>query len=275
MEPSTPLDHLGRTALAVAAMRARETIEPEPLFRDPLAQVFLDSVPGERPDRDAVDAPSPAVQALAFGALVRTRFFDDYLISATQRGGRQVALLAAGLDSRAFRLSWPDGVRLFEIDRPGVLAFKDQALRGHPARPHCARQTVAADLTGDWPGALREAGFDRSEPTTWLAEGVLAYLTAEQAGGLLTAIGEQSAPGSRLAFEDHGVGDGRVATEGAAIPEVARIAALWKGGLGTGTVDWLGRNGWRVTVEPMPDVAESYGREYPGLTGTLITAVRP
>jgi methyltransferase (TIGR00027 family) len=278
-QPDRTLDELGQTALAIAYMRARESARPDPLFDDPLAQAFLDAVPGATPatpedGSDPVAALAPVIQALMFGALIRTRFFDDYLVAATSAGSRQVVLLAAGLDARAFRLDWPAGTRVFEVDRAPVLAFKDQVLAGQQARPLCERVAVSADLTGDWPAALTGAGFDPGTPTTWLTEGVLSYLTAEQATALLTAIGEQSAPGSRLAFEHYRLRPGSVLDRAGALPEMAMYAGLWKGGLGNDTPDWLQRHGWRVAVEAVSALAASYGRPDPGAEGSLVAAVR-
>jgi hypothetical protein len=105
--------------------------------------------------------------------VIRTRFFDDYLTAAIAARCHQVVLLAAGLDTRALRLAWPAGTRVFEIDLPGVLSFKDSVLAAQGAVPRCERIKVPADLCTDWTAALAEAGFDRSTPAAWLAEGLL------------------------------------------------------------------------------------------------------
>jgi methyltransferase (TIGR00027 family) len=104
-------------------------------------------------------------------AVVRTRVFDDFLMDACVRGCRQVVLVAAGLDTRAFRLSWPAGVSLFEIDLPAVLAFKEQVLTSTDAAPRCHRVAVPADLREDWSSQLVTAGFQPATPTVLLLEG--------------------------------------------------------------------------------------------------------
>jgi methyltransferase (TIGR00027 family) len=191
-------------------------------------------------------------QLLALHVVVRTRFYDDYLLAA---GCRQVVLLAAGLDARAFRLPWPAGTRVFELDLPEVLAVKDRVLAAQAARPACARTAVAVDLREDWPSALLAAGFEPAEPTAWLIEGLLVYLTAEQAAALLTTVRALSAAGSRLA------------TEGTGVAQVARtrqgVTALWRGGLDD-PPGWLARHGWRAEVHGFADLAATYGGPLPG-----------
>jgi len=125
---------------------------------------------------------------------VRTRYFDDFLTAACREGCGQVVALAAGLDTRAYRLDWSPGVRLFEIDQPNVLAFKSEVLDSLGATAARTRYTVGVNLEDDWPAALREAGFDPSVPTAWLAEGLLMYLPAEAETQLYAGIHDLSAP---------------------------------------------------------------------------------
>ncbi len=132
---------------------------------------------------------------------VRTRFFDDFFSSATNAGIRQTVILAAGLDSRAFRLPWPSGTTVFEVDQPQVIDFKTATLSGLGAQPTADRRTVAVDLREDWPAALGEAGFDPSQRTAWIAEGLLGYLPAEAQDRLLDQITALSVSGSRFATE--------------------------------------------------------------------------
>jgi methyltransferase (TIGR00027 family) len=208
-------------------------------------------------------------------AVIRTRFFDDYLLAACTAGCRQVVLLAAGLDTRAFRLGWPDGVHVFEVDLPDVQAFKERVLAGQAATPQCARSVVEADLTGgDWPASLGAAGFDSSARCAWLPEGLLIYLTAPQAAGLLAAVGQNSAPGSRLAFE-HSSGGSVVLREARAVPGMQEFTSLWRGGLGEEPSRWLARHGWRASFHDGAAAAAAYGRADPDYAGGgFISAVR-
>jgi methyltransferase (TIGR00027 family) len=186
-----------------------------------------------------------------------------------------VVLLAAGLDTRAFRLAWPDGVRLFELDLPEVLAFKEQVLAGRHAGARCQRAVLPADLRQDWPAALAAAGFQPAQPTAWLAEGLLVYLSAEQAAGLLAAVGELSAPTSRLAFEHGDVAAASLLARARAIPAMDPFTSLWKGGLGADAPDWLARRGWQVRLHDRAALAAAYGRAAPASSGGgFLTAVR-
>lgn len=233
----------------------------------------------------SVDAEVPATRRDAFyrglfqHIVLRTRFFDDYLIEATaEHALRQVVILAAGLDTRAHRLPWPDGVRLYEVDLPEVLAFKQRVLNEQQARPRCARTALAADLRTDWPTPLRAAGFVPDEPTAWLIEGLLVYLSAEEAAQLLRTVGEQSAPGSRLTFS--GAADfrnGPLMAAGRALPSMRKVSALWKGGLDEPADTWLARHGWQPRTYSRKAVASSYGRPLGGGSasgGAFIVAVR-
>jgi methyltransferase (TIGR00027 family) len=250
------LDDLGRTALGGARIRSAESARTDRLFDDPLAAVLVaaaepDAVPDE--ESGAVGA------AFAAGMVVRTRLLDDVAASA---GCRQVVLLGAGLDTRAFRLDWPPGTRVFELDRPAVVAFKERVLAG--AVPRCDRTSVPVDLAGPWAVALLAAGFAAEVPTVWLPEGLLTYLSAEEAERLFETVTALSAPGSRLAFE-HG---GSVLPRARALPGLARYARLWKGGLGERTRDRLEERGWRTELRS----GEHLGR---GSDVGVLVATRP
>lgn len=251
------LPAVSRTAVGVARVRAAESARADRLFDDPYAAAFVAALAGAVPDR----ATSAAARALGARFVahvaVRTRFYDEYLLGATDAGVRQVVLLAAGLDARAFRLSWPDGVRLFELDLPAVLAAKQRVLDDLPARPAGVRVPVAVDLRGDWPAALAAAGFDAGRPTAWLAEGLLVYLTAEDAAALLGAVGDCSAPGSRLACER---GDTAAALTAGGRVSGHDAVALWRGGLGAETGRALAERGWQVSDYDAAAVAAGYGR---------------
>ncbi len=251
---------VGRTALSVARVRARESARPDALFSDPYARAFLEALARAAHDEPITSSSPPSIRAtLALQVVVRTRFYDEYLLAAAGHGCRQVVLLAAGLDTRAFRLAWPDGVRLFELDLPGVLTFKDAVLAEQGAAPRCKRTSLAVDLRADWPALLIAAGFDPAQPTAWLAEGLLIYLPADQAAGILTAVGDLCAPGSRLALE-RGNTHAALIAQAQAAPEADRISPLWQGGLGQDAADWLADHGWQPEVHDIATLATAYGR---------------
>jgi methyltransferase (TIGR00027 family) len=278
--PDQPLTGVGRTALGMAMVRAGEARRVERLFDDPFAEAFLAAAPeafrAERQARAAGDDP----RGLALGtmfyvhAVLRTRFYDDYLRTAATTGCRQVVLLAAGLDSRGYRLDWPPGTRLFELDLPEVLAFKAATLAELSALPRCERITVPVDLRDDWVSTLTRSGFDPATPTAWLAEGLLIYLSAEEAGRLFTGISDLSAPGSRLSLE-HGNTSSALLTEARAAPSMIPYTTLWKGGLAQDTTAWLQRHGWSTDLHGIAEVATRYGRDVPATsTSGFLIAVR-
>ena len=123
--------------------------------------------------------PGTSEDETAFPRLygVQTRFFDDFFSSAGEAGIRQAVIVAAGLDSRAYRLEWPDGTTVFEVDLPKVLEFKARVLGERGATPKARRIEVAADLRTDWPTPLKAAGFDPHGASAWSVEGILPYLT--------------------------------------------------------------------------------------------------
>ncbi|MBD0689606.1 SAM-dependent methyltransferase [Streptomyces sp. CBMA123] len=260
---------VSRTALGVARVRAHESVRPDPLFTDPYAAGFVEAagMPTGAPDRRPV---SGLAAGLVVHIRLRTRFYDDRLPAA---GADQVVLLAAGLDTRAYRLDWPAGTRLWELDLPPVLEFKQRVLDSADAVPTCERDALPGDLLDPgWPRRLVEAGFDPQRPTVWLAEGLVVYLSAEQAAGLLTAVGSLSAPGSRLLMER-----GRDVSRTPRDPALAHVIELWQGGLGPDTEQWLNAHGWDARTTSLAEVGNGYGRPLPegaGLESGFIEAVR-
>jgi methyltransferase (TIGR00027 family) len=128
-------------------------------------------------------------------------YFDAFFADAAAAGIRQAVILASGLDARAYRLNWPAGMTVYEIDQPEVIAFKTTTLDGLGAEPKTELRTVAIDLREDWPTALKDAGFDSAQPSAWIAEGLFGYLPPEAQDRLLDAVTELGAPGSQLGSE--------------------------------------------------------------------------
>lgn len=236
---------VSRTAIGVARLRALESQRPDRLFNDPYAAAFA----GGNTEADSVFRVHVAV---------RTRFYDDYLLTSP---ARQVVLVAAGLDTRAFRLPWPADVRLFELDLPDLLAYKEKVLTSQRAAARCDRTLVPVDLREDWPPALIAAGFQPERPTAWLIEGLLVYLSAEDAAKVLTRVTGLSAPGSQISCEhrDQARDPGKERSS----ERMRRLTSMWQGGLGTQTASWLGDRGWQVRTYNGEELAESYGRAEP------------
>jgi methyltransferase (TIGR00027 family) len=202
---------VGSTALFVAAARALEAQKPDPLAVDPFAEIFCRAVGGQWADvLDGVEDEGPTYSRLRsdFGEFfvnfqgARTKYFDAYFNQAAQAGVRQIVLLAAGLDSRAYRRPWPDGTVVFELDQPRVLEFKREVLARHGDVPTAERREIAVDLREDWSRALRDHGFDPSKPSAWVVEGLLIYLPAAAQEQLFSGIDELASSGSWLAVEE-------------------------------------------------------------------------
>jgi methyltransferase (TIGR00027 family) len=191
---ATPKMNLASTARWTASVRALESACKDRLFDDPCATALA----GEEGQRWLAQRSPDSVLPI----VLRTRYFDDFLQRITQESGlRQVVLMAAGLDTRALRLAWPEGTRLFEIDQPEVLAMKETVLQAAGASPACERHAIPADLTGPWQDRLIKAGFDPGQPSGWLLEGFLFYLPDESGQRLLDELNPLAAPGSWLGFD--------------------------------------------------------------------------
>ena len=201
---------VGATATMVAAARALASGDPDGLIDDPYAaplvravgiDFFTRMLDGELDMSQFPDATPERAQAMVDSIAARTKFFDDYFAASSAAGMRQVVILASGLDSRAYRLTWPDHTVIYELDQPDVIAFKSGTLAELGAQPVAVRRPIGIDLREDWPAALRAAGFDPGTPTAWVAEGLLIYLPPEAQDRLLDQISELSAPGSRMGAE--------------------------------------------------------------------------
>jgi methyltransferase (TIGR00027 family) len=236
------------TALWVAARRAIESEREDALFHDPFARTLAGeegfAVLARARTATTVDPPTIPV---------RTHFFDERIT----RGPHQVVLLAAGMDARAFRLAWPEGTRLFEVDQPQVLALKSQRLGG--ARPACARVEVAIDLRDDWPAALEASGFDRRSPTSWLVEGLLPYLDETSVHALFARIDALAATGSVLFADVLGRTMMAAAPLQRVMAFVRELGAPWT--FGTDQPEaLLAPLGWDVTAHDLGAYATSLGR---------------
>jgi methyltransferase (TIGR00027 family) len=225
---------VGSTAVMVAAARAVETEQPDALIRDPYAKLLVTSAnagvlweamldPAVAAKVEELDAETAAIVRHMRGyQAVRTNFFDNYFADAVSAGIRQVVILASGLDSRAYRLGWPAGTTVYEIDQPQVLDYKSTTLAENGVTPSADRRAVPIDLRQDWPAALRAEGFDPAARTAWLAEGLLMYLPGEAQDRLFTLVGELSPAGSRVAAETAASHADERGADAAALPEGRR-----------------------------------------------------
>jgi methyltransferase (TIGR00027 family) len=281
---------VGATATMVAAARALATRAPEPLITDPFAEPLVRAVgiefftkilDGEIPLAESDD--SRVIDLLA----VRTKFFDEFFLDAAAAGIRQAVILASGLDSRAYRLPWPSGTVVFEIDQQTVIDFKTGAMSALGATSGAEHRPVAVDLREDWPAVLRANGFDETRPTAWSAEGLLAYLPPEAQDRLFDEITALSAKGSRVGTEYHPEGAAAIAERNRVMAQQWKdrgfdldLAALMYQGERNPASEYLAGHGWRVATQTRKQLFAAYGREMPtdassALRKTIaVTAIR-
>jgi methyltransferase (TIGR00027 family) len=292
---------VGATAVMVALARAAETASADPLIRDQFAEPLV-STPELEAVREQVaawwagpeedDDPDATVdsQNMIDYQAVRTHFFDAYFADATGAGIRQIVILAAGLDSRAYRLAWPDETVVYEIDLPKVLQYKAETLAGHGATPIADRRPVPVDLRHDWPQALRDAGFEAARPTAWLAEGLLPFLPAAAQEAMFASIDKLSGSGSRVAVEIFGVDEEkrREAKEKWAQLRAKREARgqdtsfnpfdLWFDDEGRpDCADWFAAHGWSTQTMSAREEALRLGRapQSEDRPNSFVTATKP
>lgn len=282
-------ESVGSTALGVAAARAAETESADPLIRDPFARAFLDAA-GDgmwsltSDPRLSAKLADVAPELLAHTRVmvdfmaVRTAWYDEIFLAATSAGVRQVVILAAGLDARTWRLPWPDGTTVFELDQAKVLEFKSGTLASRGAQPKATLVNVAVDLRHDWPKVLQEAGFDATRPTMWSAEGLLRYLPAAAQDLLIARIDSLSPAGTWLATNlpaARAVEPGLLARQRAQsqrfrtaaarvlAAEIPDVDDLWYPEQRTDLTRWLGKHGWHASSIGMAELLAKYGRPVP------------
>jgi methyltransferase (TIGR00027 family) len=278
MDSST--NPIAPTSRWMAAARARESERADRLFNDPLAAA-LAGPEGfawlERMESTA-RSDSPGLYPV-----IRTRFFDDFLLDACRRSGvRQVVLAAAGLDTRAYRLDWPHQVRLYEMDLPEVLDAKEEVIEAAGARESCERHTVRVDLSQEtWPKALLDDGYRPEKPSVWLIEGLLFYLTKAAVHRLLEKVGTLTASGSLLGLDlmNRGLFFSPVAW-----PMQAALARRGAPGrFGTNDPETLmAHHGWEADVTQPGEEGANFGRwprpmaprEVPGLPRSFLVKAR-
>jgi methyltransferase (TIGR00027 family) len=290
---------VGATATMVAAARAAATRRPYPVIDDPFAEPLVRAVGLDVFNRVACAELDFAdlTEGVALGRMVdtfaaRARYFDEYFADATAAGLRQVVIVASGLDARPYRLSWPAGTTVYEIDQPEVIEFKTSTLSKIGAAPATEHRTVGIDLREDWPAALQQAGFDAARPTAWLAEGVLiGFLPPDAEVRLMDEVISLSATGSWLAA-DYGtiVGSSGEAREKARLMTEGwrrqgldmNVAGLTYSGHHTDVAAHLEAHGWEIGRSKLTDLVVAAGLpelteadlQAPGARINFVRAVR-
>jgi methyltransferase (TIGR00027 family) len=268
---------VGATATGVAVGRALATRTATPLINDPFAEplvravgvdFFTRVVSGELDPVEVDDGALFGLSRMTDMMAVRTKFFDDFFVSAMDSGIRQAVILASGLDARAYRLPWPAGTTVYEIDQPQVIEFKTKTLADLGAAPTAERRAVAIDLRHDWPAALRQAGFDPTQPTAWSAEGLLAFLPSDAQDRLLDNVTGLSAPGSRVASENMSDTGMETRMQNRMHEAVERwrkhgfdveMTDLWYLGGRNDVAEYLDGHGWKTTPTNVADLYAASG----------------
>jgi methyltransferase (TIGR00027 family) len=283
-------ESVGATALGVASARAAETERADPLIKDPFAATFIEAA-GAGTQTMFSNSPLPPEvieeipelpawrHAMIDYMACRTAFFDDEFLAAANRGVRQVVILAAGLDARGWRLSWPADTTIYELDQPKVLEFKSSTLQKQGARPTSKHVNVPVDLRHDWPTALQTAGFVPGEPSAWSAEGLMPYLPAQAQNMLFERVHALTAPGSSIAVEAVGrdfLDPNRLARRRerlqryrAALEKFNQLPPrnvedLWYLEHRPDVGAWLQSHGWEVSVSTSAELMAHYHRSVPG-----------
>lgn len=240
------------TGLLVAAIRARESTREDRLFTDP----FTDKLAGAAGHQILDAALATSGERTTMQIVVRTRFWDDALLDAAS-SCRQIVVVAAGMDARAYRLTWPAGTTVFELDQPSVIAAKNAVLAED--NPQCTRVPIGVDLADNWPAALRAAGFDAGAPTAWLIEGLLQYLDEDAVHRLVERIDALAAPGSVLCYD----------VVGKSLLEAPFMAGLLKSMADNGAPWLFGTDdpaelvpGWSAVVTDVAEPGNQWGRWY-------------
>ncbi|OBJ11829.1 SAM-dependent methyltransferase [Mycobacterium sp. 1165196.3] len=266
---------VGATATAVAAQRAIASSPPDASLNDPWADPLVRAVGIDSfiklldNQLDRSDDPLLNRQAVKEQITVRTRFFDDFFVQATESGIKQAVILASGLDTRAYRLPWPAGTVVYEIDQPEVIEFKTRTLGELGATPSAERRTVSIDLREDWPSALTAAGFDPAQPTAWSAEGLLVYLPPEAQDRLFDNIAAVSAPGSRIATEHLDLRSipsdwaQKLTERSRRIGSSINLAELFYTGERNTAAEYLGARGWDVDIRTTEQAFAAHGFAVP------------
>jgi methyltransferase (TIGR00027 family) len=177
-----PIENVSDTARWVAVYRAIETARPDAIFRDP----FAARLAGERGQQIVRELKRG--RQMAWAMVVRTAVLDEMILDRVRHGGVDTVInLAAGLDTRAWRLDLPRSLRWFDVDLPEMVAYKAAAMRDE--RPACQYEAIAVDLTNDAARAevLRRTG-GVARTALVITEGLLIYLGDEKVASLGRAL---------------------------------------------------------------------------------------
>ena len=254
MSEKQAIENVSDTALWVAMYRAMETDRPDAHFRDPLARKLA----GER--GAAILAGLPDGKSAAWAMIVRTSVFDDMILKAVRERGVKVVLnLAAGLDTRPYRLDLPADLEWIEVDYPQMIDYK--VARIGAEKPCCKLERVKMDLA-DLPA--RREFFDKldasGKPTLVITEGLLIYLTEDAVVSLADDLFARKSYKFWL-------------FDWASPALLKMLAKRWKDSLKAAEfkfalpngLEYFTSRGWKIAEERIPaEEARRLKREFPG-----------
>jgi methyltransferase (TIGR00027 family) len=240
------------TGLLVAAIRARESTREDRLFADP----FAAKLAGEAGRQLLAKAIAETGEQTTAQIIVRTRFWDEALLRAAHNA-KQVVILAAGMDARAYRLDWPNATTVYEMDQPEVTTAKNTLLADD--EPRCRRVALGIDLADDWPNALQSQGFNPNAPTVWLIEGLLQYLDESAVRALFERVDALSAPGSVLLYDIVGKTLLEARMLAPVLKSMADLGAPWRFGTDE-PAELVERHGWSAVVTDVAEPGNEWNR---------------
>ena len=249
------ITHVSDTALWVAAFRARETARPDAIFRDHLAARLA----GERGEH--ILESIPHTEAMAFALAIRTVAIDRLVQETIALGVDTVINIAAGMDTRPYRLALPQHLRWIEIDYPHVLEYKEAQLKDE--RPNCQLERIPADLADA--SQRRKLFADlgaRTKNATIITEGFIAYLKNDDAAAISHDL--FGIPSFRYWIQDFYQGKKRNSRHSREIAKHLENAP-WQFTV-SNPVEWFSEHGWKVHQKLfVMDEADRVGRDFPPL----------
>jgi len=251
MDPVS-IEHVSDTSLWVAWYRAQETERPDAAFRDP----FAARLAGER--GRALAEAMPSAKQLAFAMVIRTVAVDRLIERTVALGVDLVLNLGAGLDARPYRMNLPAGLRWVEVDHESVIRYKNDQLQSDT--PSCTLERIACDLSRDDDrlSLLSRMGRE-SRKAVVVTEGLLPYLTQEQAGNLSRDL--VAVPSLRYWIQDYRQGKLRPPGEKRVLKKLARAPIRFDV---DDPLHFFGQHGWTLREDlHILDVADGIRRRLP------------
>ncbi len=176
-ETENSINNISDTAFWIAGFRALETDRADAVFKDHLAK----DLAGERGRQMVIDTPHSS--AVAFAMTIRTSAIDQLVLKAISYGVDTVINMAAGLDTRPYRMDLPSSLQWIEIDLPALIEFKNEKLKNEI--PRCRLERLLADLSNEIERKELFVELNRkTKKSLVITEGLIVYLKPNDAESL-------------------------------------------------------------------------------------------